>query len=47
MKSCKYKMVLSEWKELKRTKRGLIGTHSSFGSHSCNDSLVSSGNEVF
>lgn len=35
----------SEWAT--RTKRGFIGTHSSFGSHSCNASLVSSGVEVF
>ncbi len=35
----------NEWATL--TKRGFIGTHSSFGSHSCNASLVFSGVEVF
>lgn len=41
----RYMCSANEWAT--RTKRGLIGTHSSLGSHSCNASLVSSGVEVF
>jgi len=33
--------------KLELTKSGFMGTHSSFGSHFCNASLVSSGVEVF